>query len=203
MKSQFFVTGIGTNVGKTVVSTILTEKFKAHYWKPVQAGDLDYSDSIKVRNLTSKDCTILPEKYKLNTSASPHLAAEIDNISIELCDFELPNIHSNLIIEGAGGVLVPINNHGNTYLDVIKKFNLPTIIVSQHYLGSINHTLLTLEILKKHHVQVEGIVFVGEENTPTESIIEKITNVKILGRIPLTETIDSSFIQEQASNLNW
>ena len=203
MKKHFFVTGIGTNVGKTVVSAILSEALKASYWKPVQAGDIDNSDSIKVNRLTSKDVVVLEEKYRLNTPASPHLAAEIDGITIQLSDFSLPTVDRNLIVEGAGGLMVPMNNGGDMYIDLIQQFNLPVILVSMHYLGSINHTLLSIEALKSRNIQIEGIVFVGDENQATEKIILQKTNVRMIARIPLTETISSDFIKDQASKINF
>ena len=203
MKKHFFVTGIGTNVGKTVVSAILSESLKATYWKPFQAGDIDNSDSIKVNRLTSKDVIVLDEKYRLNTPASPHLAAEIDGITIQLSDFSLPTVDGNLIVEGAGGLMVPMNSQGDLYIDLIQKFNLPVILVSMHYLGSINHTLLSIEALKSRNIQIEGIVFVGDENQATEKIILQKTNVRMIARIPLTETISSDFIKDQASKINF
>jgi dethiobiotin synthetase len=201
VKKHFFVTGIGTNVGKTVVSAILSESLKATYWKPVQAGDLDNSDSIKVNRLTSDDVNVLDEKYRLNTPASPHLAAEIDGINIQLSDFSLPTVDGNLIVEGAGGLMVPMNNQGDLYIDLIQKFNLPVILVSMHYLGSINHTLLSIEALKSRNIQIEGIVFVGDENQATEKIILQKTNVRMIARIPLTETVTSDFIKDQSSKI--
>ncbi len=202
MKKHFFVTGIGTNVGKTIVSAILSESLKATYWKPVQAGDLDNSDSIKVNRLTSNDVTVLEEKYRLNTPASPHLAAEIDGINIQLSDFSLPTVDGNLIVEGAGGLMVPMNNEGDLYIDLIQQFKLPVILVSMHYLGSINHTLLSIEALKSRNIQIEGIIFVGDENQATEKIILEKSNVRMIARIPLTETISSDFIKDQASKIN-
>ena len=203
MKKHFFVTGIGTNVGKTIVSAILSESLKATYWKPVQAGDIDNSDSIKVNRLTSKDVIVLDEKYRLNTPASPHLAAEIDGITIQLSDFSLPSVDGNLIVEGAGGLMVPMNNQGDLYIDLIQKFNLPVILVSMHYLGSINHTLLSIEALKSRNIQIEGIVYVGDENLATEKIILQKTNIRMIARIPLTEIISSDFIKDQASKINF
>ena len=202
MKKHFFVTGIGTNVGKTIVSAILSESLKATYWKPVQAGDIDNSDSIKVNRLTSKDVIVLDEKYRLNTPASPHLAAEIDGITIQLSDFSLPTVDGNLIVEGAGGLMVPMNSQGDLYIDLIQKFNLPVILVSMHYLGSINHTLLSIEALKSRNIQIEGIVYVGDENLATEKIILQKTNIRMIARIPLTEIISSDFIKDQASKIN-
>ena len=144
---KFAITGIGTDVGKTVVSAILVEALKAKYWKPVQAGDLSNSDSIKVRSLCP-DAKILEEVYRLSEPMSPHAAARIDGIKIQIDDFTLPTIDGNFIVEGAGGLMVPLNDDGLTYADVFEQWQLPVVIVSKHYLGSINHSLLTAELLK-------------------------------------------------------
>ena len=202
MSKQFFITGIGTNVGKTIVSAIVAESLAATYWKPIQAGDLEYSDSIKVNTLTSDQVQVLPEKFRLNTPASPHFAAEIDGIDIHKSDFILPTVEGNLIVEGAGGLMVPINNEGDLYIDLIQQFQLPVILVSMHYLGSINHTLLSIEALKSRKIPIEGIVFVGDENPATEKIILYKTNLNVIGRIPLADRIDAEFIQYQAKKIN-
>lgn len=194
MKS-YFITGIDTNVGKTIVSAIITEALEADYWKPIQAGDLDNSDSINVRNLISNSKSIIhKERYKLNTPASPHLAAKLDGIDIKISDFELPKTNNHLVVEGAGGLLVPINEKGDLIIDLIKYLDVEVILVSKHYLGSINHTLLSLKVLRSEGVKVKGIVFVGDENKATESIIKQISGVNILGRIPLLNTIDKESI---------
>ena len=202
MSKQFFITGIGTNVGKTIVSAIVAESLAATYWKPIQAGDLEYSDSIKVNTLTSDQVQVLPEKFRLNTPASPHFAAEIDGVDIQKSDFILPTVEGNLIVEGAGGLMVPINNEGDLYIDLIQQFQLPVILVSMHYLGSINHTLLSIEALKSRKIPIEGIVFVGDENPATEKIILYKTNLNVIGRIPLADRIDAEFIQYQAKKIN-
>ena len=202
MSKQFFITGIGTNVGKTIVSAIVAESLAATYWKPIQAGDLEYSDSIKVNTLTSDQVQVLPEKFRLNTPASPHFAAEIDGVDIQKSDFILPTVEGNLIVEGAGGLMVPINNEGDLYIDLIQQFQLPVILVSMHYLGSINHTLLSIEALKSRKIPIEGIVFVGDENPATEKIILHKTNLNVIGRIPLVDHIDAEFIQCQAKKIN-
>lgn len=197
---QFVVAGIGTGVGKTVVSGILTEALSACYWKPVQAGDLHDSDSMKVQSWLSNG-TVLPEKYMLKTPASPHYSAETDGLVLTAKDFVLPEIESNLIVEGAGGLMVPLNNEGLLYIDVFQQWNLPLILVSRHYLGSINHTLLSFEALKSRNIPVHGIIFVGEENKATEEIIQKVTGVNILARIPEVKVIDAAFIKVQAELL--
>ncbi len=199
-KKQFVVTGIGTGVGKTVVSAILTEALNSLYWKPVQAGDLHDSDSLKVRGLCSNSHT-LPEKHRLNTPASPHYAAEIDGVFLQEEDFELPKVEDNLIIEGAGGLMVPLNSRGLLYIDVFQKWNLPVILVSRHYLGSINHTLLSIEALKTRRIPIRGIIFVGNENKATEDIISLSTGIEILIRIPEAEVVDENFIRVQAERI--
>ena len=196
MSTQLFITGISTNVGKTIVSAILAEALSAHYWKPVQAGDLENSDSMKVAALTSK-VTVLREAFRLTIPQSPHAAAKKDKVELPE-RIDLPFVKEHLIVEGAGGLLVPLNEKGTTIADWAKHWKLPVVIVSMHYLGSINHTLLTIEALQNRNIAIFGIVFVGNENKETEAIITQI-NVPILGRIPLTESISKSFIAEQAA----
>ena len=197
MTEQLIITGIGTDVGKTVVSSIIVKALDATYWKPIQAGDLDNSDTIKVKNLTFTD-KIIPEIFQLNSPMSPHAAARIDGVEITLEDINLPQIEDNLVIEGAGGVYVPINDHGFTYLDVFKKLKLPVIIVSRHYLGSINHSLLTINALKSSGLEIKGIVFVGDENLETERIITSISGCSFICRIPIAKELNNSFIAEEA-----
>lgn len=198
--SKLVITGIGTDVGKTVVSSIIAEALKASYWKPIQAGDLDNSDSIKVDRFTD-NVTVLPEAFRLSEPMSPHAAAEIDGVEIAKDDLDLPEVEGNLIIEGAGGIMVPVNSNGLTFADIIERWNLPTIVVSRHYLGSINHTLLTLEVLQSRGVIIEGLVFVGAENKATEEIILKSTGVKFLARIPMAKELNKTFVLEQAESI--
>lgn len=194
------ITGIGTDVGKTVVSAIVAQALGYNYWKPVQAGDLDNSDSKKVAAFT-KNITILPERYRLTVPASPHFAAAQDQLTISPNDFQLPPSERPVLVEGAGGLLVPFNNQGLVFADLVTQWNLPVIVVSRHYLGSINHTLLTLEALKSRNVAVAGIVFVGEENLATESIILLKSGVKFIARIPLANVVDAEFVSDQASRI--
>jgi dethiobiotin synthetase len=194
---KIFVTGIGTDVGKTIVSAVLVEALQADYWKPIQAGDLDNSDTQKVQRLVSNTKSQFhQEAYRLNTPASPHYAAELDGIDISLKNIQLPQTNNHLIIEGAGGLMVPINHKGETIIDVIKHLDASVILVSRHYLGSINHTLMSLNVIKSEGLKVEGIIFVGDENKATESIIEKLSGARILGRVPNLTTIDKSTITE-------
>lgn len=195
---RFFITGISTDVGKTVVSAIVAEALQASYWKPIQAGDLDNSDSIKLKNLTKNVC-VLPEAYRLTTPQSPHAAARVDQVDIP-AKIDLPRVEGSLIVEGAGGLLVPINDTGTTIADLAKQWALPVIIVSRHYLGSINHTLLTIEVLKSRKMDIAGIIFVGDENRETEQIIAR-TGVPVFGRIPIAAELTTSFVSEQARNI--
>ncbi len=202
MATRIVVTGIGTDVGKTVVSAILTEALKASYWKPVQAGDLEHSDSIKIQNWAPSG-TILTEAFRLTEPMSPHAAAAIDGVEIGERDLSIPQVEGNLIIEGAGGLMVPINSQGLTYCDVFQKWNLPVVVVSRHYLGSINHTLMTTSLLKQRNIPVAGLIFVGDEHPTTEEIIKTTTQLPIIGRVPIADTISREFIEEQASREEW
>lgn len=196
---QYVITGIGTDVGKTVVSAIIAEALQASYWKPVQAGDLDASDSMKIEELT-EHVEVLEEGFRLSEAMSPHAAAAIDGVELSLAQFKIPNrANQNFIIEGAGGLMVPLNNYGFTYADLFKSWNIPVIVVSKHYLGSINHTLLTIEVLQQKGIPIEGIVFVGEENKATESAILDSTKIRMIARIPMARRVDKAFIIEQAS----
>lgn len=199
-KQQYIITGIGTEVGKTVVSAIVSEALKASYWKPVQAGDLDNSDSRKIDRWT-ENVDVLPEAFRLSEPMSPHAAAEIDGITIELDQLVLPSVEGNMIVEGAGGLMVPVNSYGLLYADVFTYWDLPAIVVSRHYLGSINHTLLTIETLKRREVSIKGIIFVGDENPTTESIIKEVAGVPIIARIPIAQKVDKGFVMSQAELL--
>lgn len=192
----YFITGISTEVGKTVASAIVTEALQADYWKPIQAGDLDHSDTHKVERLVSnKKSQFHPNSYALNTPMSPHAAAEIDGIIIDLKKIKAPKTKNHLVIEGAGGLLVPLNDK-ETILDIIQP-DFKVIVVSRHYLGSINHTLLTVNLLKEKGFAV-SIIFSGNEHKTTESIIKKMTNVPIIGRIEEEPYFDQNVIKEYA-----
>lgn len=192
----YFITGISTNVGKTIASAILVEALQADYWKPIQAGDLENCDTKKVQSLISNSKSKFhPNTYALKTPMSPHAAAEIDGISININKITAPKIKNHLVIEGAGGLLVPLNNT-QTILDIIKP-NYKVIIVSRHYLGSINHTLLTVNLLKEKGFDV-AIIFSGKEHQPTEDIIIKMTNLPVIGRIDEEPYFDKNVIKEYA-----
>lgn len=196
-----FVTGIGTDVGKTVISAILTEALEADYWKPIQAGDLDNSDSMKIERWISNSKTqIHPEAYRLHTPMSPHAAAKIDGVRIELPNFKLPNSPNFIIVEGAGGLLVPLNDN-DCVIDLIQYLQLPVVLVSRHYLGSINHTLLSIEALQNRNIPIAGLIFNGETHAANERIIEKRTNLKPLFTLPNIENINKITIQTIAEKI--
>lgn len=195
---NYIITGIGTDVGKTVASAIIAQALGASYWKPVQAGDLHYSDSMKVDQWTDEQVSVLTERFLLKQPMSPNAAADIDGISIGLEDFRIPQVDGHLIIEGAGGLMVPLNSKGLLYIDLFEQWKIPVILISRHYLGSINHTLLSVEALNSRNIPIEGLVFVGNENPATESIILKVTGLKMIGRIPMANEVNSTFIQEEA-----
>ena len=195
---KLFITGISTDVGKTIVSAIITEALEADYWKPVQAGDLDHSDSHKIQNYISNVKSVIHENsYKLNTPASPHLAAELDGITIDLKNIIEPKTNNHLVIEGAGGVLVPLNN-SDFVIDMVQP-DYKIIIVSRHYLGSINHTLLTIEAIKNRGLTIAGIIFNGNENKATESLILNYSKLKFIVRINDEPYFDKNVISEYAN----
>ena len=199
-KETYFITGISTEVGKTIASAIVTEALQADYWKPIQAGDLDYTDTHKVRELVSNAKTKFhPSAFELKTPMSPHAAAEIDGVEIASAKVILPQTENNLVIEGAGGLLVPISDT-ETILDLIKP-EYKVIVVSRHYLGSINHTLLTIDKLKQTGKHIHGILFSGSENPSTESIIAKMSGVNILGRIDEEPYFDKMVVREYADKI--
>jgi dethiobiotin synthetase len=197
MNRTYFITGIGTEVGKTVAAAIVTEALEADYWKPIQAGDLENSDTHKVQRLISNKKTVFHENaFSLKTPMSPHAAAEIDGVKISAKKMKQPKTKNNLVIEGAGGLLVPINDK-ETIADLIKPEH-KVILVSRHYLGSINHTLLSVEALKSRNLTCAGIIFSGEENPSSESIIKKMTGLPVIGRIEQEPYFDQNVILEYA-----
>ena len=196
MQKQYFITGISTEVGKTVAAAMITEALQADYWKPIQAGELDNSDTHKVKRLISNSKSIFHENsYALKTPMSPHAAAEIEGVTIDLKKIIVPKTKNHLVIEGAGGLLVPLNE-STTILDIIKP-NYKVIVVSRHYLGSINHTLLTIKLLQEKGFDI-AIIFSGDAHKTTEDIIIKMTNVTVIGRINEEPYFDKNVVKEYA-----
>ncbi|MFB6307391.1 MAG: dethiobiotin synthase [Flavobacteriales bacterium] len=198
---NIFVTGTGTDVGKTVVSAGLVRALSADYWKPIQAGDLEFTDTEQVKEWVDSDyVTYYPEKYRLIYPESPHSAAKKEEICISLNDFTLPS-HSfkNLVIEGAGGIMVPLNDTPDTMADLILHLNAMVVLVSRNHLGSINQSLLTIEHLRMRNIPVLGMVFFGKPKRHTEEIILKYSDYPLLGRVTEEVKIDSSIIAQLAN----
>ncbi|MES3018459.1 MAG: dethiobiotin synthase [Bacteroidota bacterium] len=196
-----FVTGIGTGIGKTITSAIIVENLHADYWKPIQSGDLDNTDTDRVRNLVSNpNSTFHPEAYRLTQPFSPHKSASLDNTLIDLETIKLPITSNRLVIEGAGGLMVPLNDK-DLMIDLIKKFDADVILVSQNYLGSINHTLMSAEILKSRGIKLKSIIFCGEQDANSQEIINKHLGVDHLN-IPFLPEINRIQISKLASDLN-
>lgn len=200
MTKIFFVTGISTDVGKTIASAIICESLKADYWKPIQAGDIDHGDSHTVEDLLSNTKSVIhPNAYSLNQAMSPHAAAELDGVNILSEKIKTPITNNDLVIEGAGGLMVPINNC-DTMIDLIQK-NWHVVVVSKHYLGSINHSLMTIKLLQHKGFHI-SVIFNGEENQASESIIRDMTNVRVIGRIDNEVNINKNIIKKYAKQFH-
>lgn len=198
--TSYFVTAIHTDSGKTLVSAILAQAFHADYWKPIQAGYPRDTDTIMalVHNEQSK---FHNEAYLLNSPVSPHAAAQLDHVEIQLSSILLPQTTNHtLIIEGAGGIMVPLNREAFV-IDLAEKFKSEIVLVCNHYLGSINHSLLTVQELKRRQLKVKGIVFNGKPNPETESIILKHSGYPCLLRIQPEEEITPEVINHYALQL--
>ncbi|RFZ94237.1 dethiobiotin synthase [Mucilaginibacter conchicola] len=201
MSDKIFVTGIGTGIGKTLISAILVEKLKSDYWKPIQSGDLHDSDTLKVQSLVSNDKTVFhPETYRLTQPYSPHKSAALDGIVIDEKGIIAPETNNTLLIEGAGGLMVPLNDKA-MIIDLIAQLKADVILVSQNYLGSINHTLLSVEALKSRGIAIRGIIFNGEENASTEEYIINYTGLKHLGRVPALDDVNKQTIIEAGAHI--
>lgn len=197
---NYFVTAIGTDSGKSLVSAIVCEALAADYWKPIQAGHPRDSDFVGAL-LSNKACKLVPERYVLTTPASPHYAAEVDGIRMEASNFDIPNTdNGHLVIEGAGGALVPINDT-EFVIDLPQQWNIPVILVANLYLGSINHTLLTVNELKRRRVSVKGVIFNGPANPASEEIILKHSKYPCLLRIEDEMEINKAVVLKYAAKL--
>lgn len=198
MPFQLIVAGIGTEIGKTVASAVLVEALKADYWKPIQSGALDDSDTQTVRRLVSNPITRFhPEAYRLTQPLSPHAAAELDGIRIDLNSIKTPQTDNVLIIELAGGLLVPLNDR-DLSIDWVAQSGLPVVLVSRNYLGSINHTLLSVEACRSRRVPIIGLVFNGPTVPATETFVLNYTGLPCLGRIGQEELITKETVKKYA-----
>ncbi len=199
MSQRIVVTGTDTGIGKTVFSAGLANLLHANYWKPIQAGLEGETDSQVVARLgrLTHD-RVMPERYRLKTPASPHHAAEIDGVRIDLEALDVPDTQEHpLVIEGAGGLMVPLNRSA-LYIDVFARWGLPVVICARTELGTINHSLLSIEALRSHNISLLGVAFIGEENLDSELTICKIGRVQKLGRLPklsplTTDTLQAAF----------
>ncbi|MCA1371080.1 ATP-dependent dethiobiotin synthetase BioD [Bradyrhizobium sp. BRP14] len=184
MTLGFVVSGTDTGIGKTVFSAVLTGALNGYYWKPVQSGLDGETDSETVERLGGVPRErILPEVYRLVAPASPHLAARLDGVTIEPSRLTPPKTDAPLVIEGAGGLFVPLSND-LLFADVFARWQIPVILCARTSLGTINHTLLSLEALKHRGIPVLGIAFIGDENQETQRIIADIGGIRSLGRLP-------------------
>ena len=195
--TALIVTGTDTGIGKTVVSAMLTLALDGWYWKPVQSGLTGETDSETVARLGVPQERIIPEAYRLRQPLSPHRAAELDDLQIEPDALELPRISAGrvLIVEGAGGVLVPLNR-AVLQIGLFARWRAPVIVVARTALGTINHTLLTIEALKRRTIPIPGIIFVGAEHTDTMRSIGEFSGVKILGRLPMIEPLNEGALRD-------
>lgn len=188
------VAGIHTGIGKTICSAVICQALGFDYWKPVQAGDLDQSDSLFVqKHIHNAACKIHPERYRLLEPMSPHAAAERENIRIRKEDFILPSTDNNLLLETAGGLMSPLADDFLN-IDLLAHLKLPVVLVSAHYLGSINHTLMSCEILRNRHIPVLGLVFSGTANPESEQVILAYSGLPLLFSIPQFTTLKSDTI---------
>nr|NUR37477.1 ATP-dependent dethiobiotin synthetase BioD [Sphingomonas sp.] len=199
---KIFITGTDTNVGKTVFSAALSGALHATYWKPIQAGGLDQMDCETVRNLCGRPkLKILPEGYRLTTPCSPHRAAELDSVLIDPRGLQLPDADP-LIVEGAGGLLVPVTRQ-TLVIDLVKGWQLPVVLVAPTSLGTINHSLLSIEALQSRRIEILGIAFVGEPSPDSEAVICTLGGVKRLGRLPILAALDKETLGRAfAANFN-
>jgi len=189
MTKRIIVTGTDTGIGKTVFSAALAGALDGYYWKPVQSGLEEETDSEIVQRLSAlPPDRILAEAYRLRTPASPHLAAELDGITIAPQALSLPDTDRPLVVEGAGGLLVPLTREV-TYLDVIARWRTPVVLCARTALGTINHSLLSLEALRARDVAILGIAFIGDENEESERIIAEMGRVRRLGRLPCVASL--------------
>lgn len=198
--SKIIIAGIGTDTGKTVASAILCRALNADYWKPVQAGDLTNTDSHKIKRW-SPDTLVHPEAYRLTQPMSPHAAAAIDQLQIEESRLTIPETENDLIIELAGGLMVPMRTD---YLNIdwVAQTGLPVVLVADYYLGSINHTLLSLALLKSRNIPLLGLIFNGEKNPSTFDLIMKRSNARCLLEIDQERTITPQIISSYASRIS-
>lgn len=192
------VIGIHTNIGKTIVSAVLTEALQADYWKPVQAGGLDFTDTMQVSELVSNSKSVFhPERFLLKEPMSPHAAAALENLKYELTDLTLPTTPNLLLVETAGGVMSPVTDSA-TVIDFLKHYALPAVLVVEAYLGSINHTLLCLDVLAHHKIDLKAVVFNGTKNQASEEFIIRYAGVKNILHVDRMHDLNAEAVKGQS-----
>ena len=196
---RYFVTAIGTDCGKTVVSAVLVKALQADYWKPIQAGFPTDTETVKALTNSSL-CQFYPEAYLLPTPESPHAAAQRQGVEIKIEDIKVPQTQSDLIIEGAGGLMVPLNNR-DFMVDLMNKVEAEVILVANLYLGSINHTLLSIDCLNNRDLKIKGIVFNGPENRESEELILRYSGYPLILKIRQEDRMDSEVVDKYAHQL--
>jgi dethiobiotin synthetase len=194
----FIVTGTDTGIGKTVFAAGLAAALAATYWKPIQAGLDDGSDRERAQSLGVVHT--LPEAYRLATPCSPHRAAELDGITIDPARLDLPGSDRPLVVEGAGGVLVPVTRK-LLFADLFARWRLPVILVARTALGTINHSLLSIEAMRARGCHLQGVVFVGDGNEDSERTIAAIGRVDRLGRLPMLDPLDATTLAHAFANM--
>lgn len=203
MTNKFIITGTDTDVGKTVFAAMLTLALRGTYWKPIQSGVSDGVDTRTVQTLTGlPDERFLPERYILTEPLSPHRAAELDGVELDLDRLTPPEVEGALLIEGAGGLMVPLTRK-NLQINMFKKWNIPVILCARTGLGTINHTLLSLEALWAREIPVHGIAFIGDDNPDNMQTISQFSNERILGRLPWLNDLNPGTLKNAfAENFN-
>ena len=201
LPKDIFVTGIDTNIGKTVISAILTQALQADYWKPIQSGNIEGTDADTMRSLVSNPKTkIHPEAYNLKEPAAPAHAASLEHIEIDTSRLRLPQTTNRLIVEGAGGLMVHLRKNFMV-IDLIKLLNIPVILVSKNYLGSINHTLLSIEALRHRGIEIAGLIYNGDRSDHMRELIHETTGIPEIGTVGTSDRVDRDFVNAQSLQL--
>ena len=196
MNLRLVITGTDTGIGKTVFCAALVDALSACYWKPIQSGLDEETDSDTVLRLGRMSSRrIFPEAWRLRTAVSPHLSAEIDRVTLDPDALQPPETNWPLIIEGAGGLLVPLTRH-KTFADVFARWQIPVVLCARTGLGTINHTLLSLEVMRQRRIPVLGVALIGDTYPDTQRIIEEMGDVRILGRLPRLETLTPDTLRQ-------
>jgi len=197
---QIAIAGTHTDIGKTIVAAVLAEALHADYWKPVQAGALDHTDTMTVRSLVSEHVVTHAEAVRLQMAASPHTAAAHEGLTIAYEQFSWPETNKLLLVETAGGLLSPMNDH-STMADFICHYNMPAFLVTRHYLGSINHTLLCIEVMKQRGIQLLGVIVSGDRHAPSESFIRSYTGAGNIFHVPQLAQVSKDTVRLAAIQL--